>query len=204
MLIKRKRKTKVPCLDCGLHLNLCICKLIPKLVLNTKVCLVVHHRELKRTTNTGMLAVKSLVNSEVRIRGEQNKPKLDLSDLLTSSYQTLLFFPTADAIELTKDFVKQIKLPIQLIVPDGNWRQASKIGSRHPEIKNILRVKLNIPNDSKKHLRSEHFCEGMATLQAIAYALEIIEGPAKIQPLFTLYQAKLKNTLIGRGKFHDD
>lgn len=200
MIFNRKRKTKNPCPGCGLHLSLCICELIPNLDLKTRVCLVIHQRELKRTTNTGKLIVKSLVNSEMRIRGELHKQSLDLSDLLTPMYRTVLFFPSTDAIELTNEFVKQSALPIQLIVPDGNWRQASKVCSRQPELKNIVRVKLSTPNRSSQHLRSEHFSEGMATLRAVAQALEIIEGPTVSEPLIKLYQAKLKNTLIGRGK----
>ena len=84
-------------------------------------------------------------------------------------------------------------------MPDGNWRQASKVFGRHPELKSIPKVKISTPNISKSHLRAEHSAEGMATLQAIAYALGVIEGPAVMQALLQLYQAKLEKTLFGRG-----
>lgn len=200
----RKRKTKDPCAGCGLHKKLCICELIPSLTLNTRVCLVVHKKELKRTTNTGRLAIKSLTNSEMRIRGSEDREALDLSDLLIPSYRTFLFFPCDDAIELDQSLIDQSSLPIQLIVPDGNWRQASKVNTRHPELKDIPRVKISSVNSATAHLRAEHSDEGMSTLQAIARALEIIEGPEKIAPLMRLYDAKLKNTLIGRGKISAD
>ena len=200
MILSRKRKTKDPCPGCGLHRNLCVCNLIPSLKLKTRVCLIVHYKELKRTTNTGQLAIKSLVNSEMRIRGQKDAEPLDLTDLLKTEYRTLLFYPSEDAVELTAEFVKQSSLPIQLVVPDGNWRQASKVNSRHPELNGVTRVKISAPNNSEQHLRAEHMAEGMATLQAIAYALGIIEGPAAMHPLLALYQAKLQNTLLGRGK----
>lgn len=200
----RKRKTKNPCPGCGLHLDLCICDLIPSLNLKTRVCLIIHQRELKRTTNTGKLAIKSLVNSEIRIRGDQDKIPLDLSDLFSKEYRTVLFFPSQDAVELTHEFLNKNPLPIQLIVPDGNWRQASKVGTRHPELANIEKVKLSTPNFAPNHLRAEHFAEGMSTLQAIAHALEIIEGPLASQPLLRLYEAKLKKTLIGRGQLKNE
>lgn len=196
----RKRKTKNPCQGCGLHLDRCICKLITSLDLKTKIALVIHRKELKRTTNTGQLALKCLVNSEIRIRGEQNCKPLDLSDLLTANYQTYLFFPSDDAVELTSELVQSSPLPIQLIVPDGNWRQASKVFSRHPELKLLIKVKISNVNKSNLHLRTEHTPEGMATLQAIALALGIIEGPNVQKILLDLYDAKLKQTLIGRGK----
>lgn len=194
----RKRKTKSPCPECFLNPQLCICELFPRLNLETRVCLVVHAKELKRTTNTGRLAIKSLVNSEMRIRGE-TKEALDLSDLLTPTHRTLLFYPSDDAVELTKEFVQQEQRPIQLIVPDGNWRQASKVHYRHHELKDIPRVMIKTPNTSKLHLRAENTPEGMATLQAIAHALGIIEGDQVKQALLDLYNAKLERTLQGRG-----
>lgn len=194
----RKRKTKNPCPECFLNPQLCICELFPRLNLETRVCLIVHAKELKRTTNTGRLAIKSLVNSEMRIRGE-TKEALDLSDLLTPTHRTLLFYPSDDAVELNKEFVQQEQRPIQLIVPDGNWRQASKVHYRHHELKDVPRVMIKTPNTSKLHLRAENTPEGMATLQAIAHALGIIEGGQVKQALLDLYNAKLERTLRGRG-----
>ena len=162
--------------------------------------MVIHKKELKRTTNTGRLAIKSLTNSELRIRGDEDRQALDLSDLLVPSYRTFLFFPSDEAVDLDQALVKQSPLPIQLIVPDGNWRQASKVNTRHPELKDIPRVKISTANTSTHHLRAEHSPEGMATLQAIAQALEIIEGTEAVAPLVRLYQAKLRNTLLGRGQ----
>lgn len=199
MTLLRKRKTKDPCLECGLHKERCICTLIPSLELRTRVCLIIHHRELKRTTNTGRLAIKSLINSEMRVRGLKDQPALDLNDLLTSNYRSVLFFPSDDARELDENFVKESPLPIQLIVPDGNWRQASKVNTRHTELKDLERVKISTANPSSLHMRVEHFEEGMATLQAIAYALGPIEGARVRDQLLSLYEAKLKNTLTGRG-----
>ena len=199
-ILNRKRKTKDPCSGCWLHQDRCICHLIPSLDLKTRICLVIHKKELKRTTNTGQLALKSLVNSEIRIRGESDRKPLDLTDLLIPQYRTLLFFPSDDAAELTPEFVQSSSLPIQLIVPDGNWRQASKVHSRHLELRDVQKVKISAANKSMYHLRTEHFPEGMATLEAIAFALGIIEGAEIKNILLNLYQAKLKNTLLGRGQ----
>ena len=200
MILDRKRKTKDPCLECGLRKDLCLCSLIPSLDLKTKLVLVIHHRELKRTTNTGRLAIKSLKNSEMRIRGEKGRGPRDLTDLLTPNYRTLLFFPSDDARELTSSFISEQPLPIQLIVPDGNWRQASKVSTRHPELNNVERVKISTPNTGEHHLRVEHFDEGMSTLQAIAMAFGVIEGHEIGQKLNSLYQEKLNRTLKARGQ----
>lgn len=199
LTLNRKRKTKNPCSGCGLNSELCLCAEIPTLSLRTKLCLIIHHRELKRTTNTGRLALKSLTNSEMRVRGEKDKGALDLSDLLVGNYRSVLFYPSEDAQELTTEFVAKRELPIQLIVPDGNWRQASKVATRHPELKNLERVKITAKNTANRHLRAEHFDEGMSTLEAIAQALGVIEGVEIKERLLKLYQLKLERTLKGRG-----
>ncbi len=196
--LNRKRVTKIPCEGCFLHLDRCICSLIPILTLKTKVSLIIHAAELKHTTNTGRLALKSLTNSEMRVRGFE-RTRLDLSDLLSSNYRTFLFYPSDDALELNGDLVNQSELPIQLLVPDGSWRQAFKVHIRHPELKDIPRVKISTSNTSTHFIRKETNEYGMATLQAIALALGIIEGPEVKEKLMNLYQAKLEKTLLGRG-----
>ena len=178
--------------------TLCLCDAVPRIDLQTKIALVIHHRELSRNSNTGLLALRALVNSEVRIRGE-GKQALDLRDLLSPQYRTFLFFPCAEAVELDRTVVIQDRRPIQLIVPDGTWRQARKILSRHPELKELPRVMISTPNQSIFQLRAQSRPERVATLQAIAYALGVIEGDLVRAALMKLYDTKIERTLIGRG-----
>jgi DTW domain-containing protein YfiP len=100
---------------------------------------------------------------------------------------------------LDKELVVQERTPIQLIVPDGTWRQARKIHSRHHELKDVPRVKISTPNNSTFQLRAQSRPEGMATLQAIAHGLGVIEGDLVGAQLMKLYHAKIERTLIGRG-----
>ncbi|MBX3021920.1 MAG: DTW domain-containing protein [Bdellovibrionales bacterium] len=194
----RQRKTKEPCPGCFLNPQLCLCAEIPRLDLRTRVSLIIHYRELRRTTNTGRLAVKALSNSSMHVRG-QERETLDLSSLLLPEYENLLFFPSDDAIALTSEYVAGLRKPIHLLVPDGNWRQASKVHSRHKELSSLVRVKINEPNTAKYFLRAESSPEGMATLQAIASALRVTEGEEAFRALNALYLLKLGRTLQGRG-----
>lgn len=195
---RRQRKTQDPCEGCSLHRARCLCELIPTLHTETRVSLVIHAKEMKRTTNTGVLATKALSNSQVLIRGTMNG-QLDLSELLNPPYRPVLFFPSEDAEELNHQFVSRSDLPIHLIVPDGNWRQASKVHHRHLELKDVPRVMIKLPNADTHHLRAESTSEGMATLQAIAHALGVIESDSVKQKLLDLYRLKLERTLLGRG-----
>lgn len=193
-----QRTTKEPCGICAASRTSCLCDVVPRIELRTKVCLVIHHRELSRSSNTGLLALRALVNSEMRIRGE-GREALDLKDLITLQYRTFLFYPSGDAAELDQALVMQESKPIQLLVPDGTWRQARKIHSRHLELRNLPRVKISKPNNSTFQLRAQSRPERMATLQAIAQGLGIIEGDPVRAQLMKLYYAKIDRTLTARG-----
>ena len=192
------RSIKEPCGICAGSRTACLCDVVPRIELRTKVCLVIHHRELSRSSNTGLLALRALVNSEMRVRGE-GREALDLKNLITLQYRTFLFYPSGDAAELDEALVMQESTPIQLLVPDGTWRQARKIHSRHPELRDLPRVKISTPNNSTFQLRAQSKPERMATLQAIAHGLGIIEGDLVRAQLMKLYYAKIERTLKGRG-----
>jgi DTW domain-containing protein len=196
--MKRQSTRSERCQTCGVSATACLCDVVPRIDLRTKVCLVIHHRELSRRSNTGLLAIRALINSEVRVRGEQ-RARLDLEGLLTRQYRSFLFYPSADAVELNQALVMQEATPIQLLVPDGTWRQARKINSRHPELRDLPRVKISTPNNSIFQLRAQSRPERMATLQAIAEGLGVIEGDRVRAQLMKLYQAKIDRTLKGRG-----
>jgi DTW domain-containing protein YfiP len=111
----------------------------------------------------------------MRVRG-QTRETLDLRDLLTSQYRTFLFYPSDDAVELDKELVAQDQKPIQLIVPDGTWRQASKVHYRHHELKDVKRVMISTPNSSKFHLRAQHRREGMVTYRRSPMLLGLLKA----------------------------
>jgi DTW domain-containing protein YfiP len=196
-------KAKQCCPDCGASIMLCMCDETPRLSLRTKVALIIHHRELSRSSNTGLLALRALVNGEVRVRGE-SREAMDLSDLLSPRYRSLLFYPCADAVELSEELLADDPRPIQLIVPDGTWRQARKLHSRHRELRNVPRVKISTPNDAIFQLRAQSRPEGMATLQTIACALGIIEGDAVRVQLMTLYRSRVERTMMARGLMREN
>ena len=194
-ILTRQRRTMDPCPKCALHRERCICALIPRLELKTRLSLIIHAKELKRTTNTGRLAIHALVNSAMHVRGEPGGPT-DFSHLLAPEYESYVLFPSDDALEL--ESLKPTR-PIQLIVADGNWRQAAKVNQRQPELGHLPRVKISQENLATQHLRKEHFAEGLSTLEAIAIAFGVVEGESVGKALHAVYRAKLKATLEGRG-----
>ena len=193
-----RRRIQESCPVCYMNRLFCICDALPRLALKTRVCLVIHTNELKKSSNTGRLALRALTNSEMRVRGEPGAT-LDLSDLVTDRHRTFLFYPARDARELNSELVEEDPRPIQLIVPDGSWRQAAKMLYRQPELKDVPRVKLGRASAPKYYMRAQHRPEGMATLHAVAHALGVIEGAAVEAALLKLYDAKVERTLMAKG-----
>jgi DTW domain-containing protein YfiP len=104
---------------------LCICAEIPLLELETRVVVLMHHRELKLSTNTGTLACLALSNSAVHVRGIPNEP-IRAEDVVPKRGEALLLYPSGEAEVLDESFARSLVRPVTLVVPDGTWRQARK------------------------------------------------------------------------------
>lgn len=175
-----------------MHLGLCVCSLTPRIETKTRLILVIHHTEIRKPTNTGHLAAACLPNSEIHVRGRDRTPSSALS---WGERTPLLLFPhEGEAEPLTP-----VDGPVALIVPDGNWRQASKVRARVPGMKAVKCVTLPPGPPSIYRLRTEAHPTGLATMEAIARALGILEGPEVQQKLEELFRVMVERTLWVRG-----
>jgi DTW domain-containing protein YfiP len=187
------------CLYCHMRKVLCICELAPKLKISTKIIVLLHMRERSRPTNTGRLLKLPLPEVEVRIRGDKDLP-MNSEGLVTEDRETLLFYPSERAVELSTSFLKTISKPITLIVPDGSWRQASKVPKRVAALKTAIHVKLPQGPVPQYRLRKETKLGGMSTFEAVARALGIIEGFEVQEKLEKLFKILAERTLWSRAK----
>lgn len=197
----RSKRTE-RCERCRLHLERCVCLAIPRYDLATRVVLVMHHREYTKPTATGPLALAALTNSEIRIHGERDS-LLDLSDLAVPERRTLLLYPGDDVPVLTRELVERDSRPVTLVVPDGTWRQASHMGRRLPGLGHAEMVRLPEGPPTEWGVRREHHPGGLATFEAIARALGIIESPAVQRGLEELFRLMVRRTLSASGRAAD-
>lgn len=193
---RSKRSERCP--RCRMHVPLCICKSIPRYALDTRLVLVMHHREQIKTTATGPLALEALPNSELRIHGHQDRP-LDFSDLNVPDRRTLLLYPGDDVPVLSRSFLEQDRRPVTLVVPDGNWRQASRMGRRLPGLEHAEMVRLPDGPETRWGIRREAHPQGLATFEAIARAIGIIESPDVQAGMEDLFRLMVQTTLHSRG-----
>ena len=162
-----------------------------------------HHRERYKTTNTGRLAAEALENSEVLLRGLPGKI-LKLEDYISEPEKCLFLFPHDESVDLATLPTEELKSYNQLVVPDGNWGQAQRVGMREPLVKKMKWVKLPPGPLSNYLLRKEPMPEGMATMEAIARCLGIVEGPEIQEYLEHVFNTMVQRTLKTRPKNRQD
>lgn len=182
-----------------MHLALCLCAQIPALELATRVELIMHRREVPKTTASGPIALRALRNGAAHVHGERASP-LDMRFLHTQGRRVMLLFPGEDALDLTTELVASDIRPITLVVPDGSWRQASRAARRIPGLERAERVRLIAGAPSAYALRHEPRAQGLATLEAIARALGVIESSAAQAQLEALFAQVVQVTLATRGR----
>ena len=161
------------CAHCRIDRPLCLCGDIEPLILDTRVTLYMHWRQVGQC-NTGWLACLALPNSEIRSRGA---PEQELRPAQAAPLKhVLLLFPSQDAVELTPEWLARQPRPVTLVVPDGSWNQAKKVPYRESELAGVVNVKLPVGAPSCYRLRRSPHVQNLSTLEAIARALGIIEG----------------------------
>jgi DTW domain-containing protein YfiP len=198
-LVSRRDNRDLRCGRCRMLGALCICGLIPAppLATRTRVVLYIHRYEDRKPTNTGRLATMCLANSEIIVRGHESRPSAPF--VAPEGTQPLLLFPLEAATPLVEWAAEHAGAPVTLVVPDGTWRQAAKVRNRVPGLHDLTCVTLPPGEPSRYRLRSEPVDGGLATFEAIARALEILEGPAVRGVLEAVFLAMVERTLWSRG-----
>jgi DTW domain-containing protein YfiP len=193
-----------------MHRSLCICALLPRIETRTRLVLVLHQLEANKPTNTGLMAARCLPNSAVVYRGRAPgddaefplprgvTPPAPATIPATDGVQRLILFPHPSATPLT-DWGGR-REPIELIVPDGTWRQAARTRAKlAPDPGAIPCVSLPAA-DNRRRMRAAIKPGRLATLEAVAHALGILEGPEVEAELLRVYRIMTERTLWTNGR----
>ena len=198
--MSRRDNADARCPRCRIHASLCVCALIPRIPTRARLVLMIHRREARKPTNTGRLAIECLPNSEVRLRGHEWSP--DVPFTWDGSTQPLFLYPEADATPIARFAASE--RPVTLIVPDGTWRQAAKVRSRVPGLADVPCVSIEPDAPTIYRLRNETRDGGLATIEAIARALGVLEGRHVRVALEKVFRAMVERTLWSRGQLDTD
>jgi DTW domain-containing protein len=178
------------CPRCVLQLAVCVCQEIPRVQATTEIVLIRHVTELFLTSNTGRFAALSLPNSRLMAYG--GGADFDASTL--SEPGTALLYCSGPAPR-PLSFV-----PRRLIVLDGSFRQARRMYKRVPELRDLPELSLPAPAVTPTRLRRPTLPEGMSTLEAVAAALSLLEGPELAAPLWALHAELVRRADRVRGR----
>jgi len=164
--------TKLNCPNCKLSAMFCYCTKLKLLKLKkTHVTIIRSYKERTISTNTARLAQNCIRPLDLYDRGFIDGELND--EILKEDFQPVYLYPDESSVDIFN--FKNSSKPIQLIVPDGSWRQTKKIKRREPWLNNVPSV--FIPGDylSKFIVRKQKQLGYICTIEAINYALNALE-----------------------------
>jgi DTW domain-containing protein YfiP len=172
-----------------LRIEVCVCSILPRIESRTEVVLIRHLTELGLTSNTGRFAALSLVNSRVLDYG--GGAEFESAGLARPG--TALLYCSGRPRPLS--FV-----PERLIVLDGSFRQTRRMYKRLAPLRELPELTLSAPESTPTRLRRPTLTGGMSTIEAIAAALSLLEGPELALPLWVLHAELIRRADRMRGR----
>lgn len=178
------------CKTCWIKEEYCICGTIETVHTRFAISIIRHAKETYKTTNTGRLAELALPACRVFEYGLRDAP-LDPSPLLEEG--AFLLFPAHQSTSVVPAAVTR------LIVLDGTWPQARTMLKKIPGLGALPRLSVAQTHHPALRLRSMPFPGGLTTMEAIAAAVGVLEGPQKAERLYGLHDRFVSRVLKARG-----
>ncbi|HZJ95256.1 MAG TPA: DTW domain-containing protein [Thiopseudomonas sp.] len=192
MTVKTNKRQR--CQRCARPETHCLCALIPNLPSQTRVLLIQHPDETKHALNTARMTALGLQNAELIVAETVDNLEHYLQQ---PGYRPCLLFPGEGAQLLNAYQAEQ--LPWLLVVPDGTWRKARRILYCNPLLAALPRVTLPTELSSRYRLRKAPDAQALATVEAVSYALNILEPDKNFSPLLRPFDALIEGQIQAMG-----
>ena len=178
------------CVRCLQQVAHCACALIPTIPTSTHFLLIRHWKERRKPSNTGRLVDFALPNSTLVDYGAPGEAwDASVLDLTNAA----LLFPSEHAPRCTV-------VPDIVVVIDGSWPQARKLVNKLPGLKDLPRLTVAPHVVERTRLRTPPIANGVSTIEAVAAAIDRIEGQSAGEPLRTLYDRIVMGAVAARGR----
>lgn len=167
----------------------CICDLVPRLHQRTRLVIIQHPRERRHPFGTVRLARLGLENVEVRVADHAGHRRLSCpGDAIADG---ALLYPTRDAVDIRA----LTPVPRTLVVVDGTWSTAHKLVRDTPWVASLPAVSIDPPRPGNYRIRrARDPSRQLSTIEAIAYALQALEGRS-FEPLLRAFDAMVDRQL---------
>lgn len=197
----RRAHQKARCRSCGLHLDLCLCAGLPVVRTPFDVLIIQHFIEEHRPTNTGRLIARMLPRSRLVQYGRLDQP-LDRALFGEPGRRHILLFPRYGSRELTReDLVPPDGTPVTLVVPDGNWRQASRMSRRNAILQEMPCLALPPGRPGAWTIRNSRRQERLCTAEAVIRTVDLA-GMREEAALMHEKMVAVNNTIIAMRPRH--
>jgi DTW domain-containing protein YfiP len=161
------------CPRCAYPTKTCVCHAIEETQYQTRVVVLQHPDEVKHAKNTARLISLVIPETEVAV-GESAEDFAELSGRFANDSAAVVLFPTTDSIALD---ISAGREPIDtLIILDGTWRKARKMWLMNPWLHKLRVCHLRGTDQSAYSIRKTSVRGGMASIEAVAHGLELLEG----------------------------
>ena len=153
-----------------------------------------HPDEAKHALNTARFVSLGLQNAQLIVAETIAQPEQYLQQ---AGYRACVLFPGEHAQELTA--YQANEQPWLLVVPDGTWRKARKILHCNPLLAALPRVTLPVGLSSRYRLRKAPNAQALATVEAVSYALDILEPESDFSSLLRPFDALIEGQIQAMG-----
>jgi DTW domain-containing protein len=181
------------CSRCALHEARCACALLEALPIQTPFVILQHAREAAKSSNTARWAALLLPACE--LRPWSGRPDAGLMKDVGRPGDWLLFpglsSPPASTLPGRR--------PARVLVLDGTWRQVRRMLRALPEVQRLPRLTV-APRAGGFRLRAAPSPWCLSTLEAIAGAVDLLEGEALGTALDVRHRALVARALAARGR----
>ncbi|NUP06090.1 MAG: DTW domain-containing protein [Polyangiaceae bacterium] len=171
------------CWRCTRPARVCWCRFVPRIDAKNRVLLLQHPREEFMPIGTARMAAACLPRASLIVGTELDDAPEVRSILDDEAEPPILLWPGPGALDLERHPPKG---PVTLVVVDGTWSTAKKLVRINPRIASLPRYSLSPDEPSQYQIRAEPRAECVSTLEAVMYALGILEGDKeKFRPMLS-------------------
>lgn len=164
----------VRCEHCLLASHACMCRWKVQATIPIEFVLVMHRKEVYKTTNSGRLIADVFPEQTHAFLWDRTEPDPQLLALLNDpQYRSAILFPEESQTPMTAEpQAPADNRPLRIILLDGTWKQASRMVRLSDWLKSLPRISIHPQEQPQPYIRQAIREGQLSTAQAAACLLQ--------------------------------